>query len=50
MEATLKVTCVTLQPFLLFMCNSCYSYANKVVNIILYTVKTGSFVTKHGQL
>ena len=50
MEATLKVTCITLQPFLRFMCNSCYSYANKVVNIILYTVKTGGFVTKHGQL
>ena len=50
MEARLKVTCVMLQPFLLFMCNSCYSYANKVVNIIIYTFKTGSFVTKQGQL
>ena len=34
---------------LAFMCNSCYSYANKVVNII-YTFETGSFVTKRSTL
>ena len=44
------MTCVTLQTFLLFMCNSCYSYANKVVNIIIYTFETGSFVTKRSTL
>ena len=39
---------VLLQTFLLFMCKSWYSHANKPVNMVIYMWKTRRFVTKQG--
>ena len=39
---------VLLQAFLLYMCKSWYSHANKPVNMIIYIWKTRRFVTKQG--
>ena len=40
---------VLLKTFLLFICKSWYSHANKLVNMIIYIWKTRRFVTKQGR-
>ena len=38
------------KPSCFHVCQSCYSHANKPVNMIINMRKTGRFLTKQGQL